>query len=137
MGRLTLGEITIRVILLVHAFWRTLSTMTVLVPIIVFLAWVLLWWAWKTTTSQDVNNLFSISSKAFFLICCYQREFLSCRFPSKALACLILLVTHTHTHTSSIHIYTHAYNPVPYIFTKIVKTIHGISNNTNSEKQIH
>lgn len=30
--------VSIRVILLVHAFWRTLSTMTVLVPIIVFLA---------------------------------------------------------------------------------------------------
>lgn len=31
-------RVSIRVILLVHAFWRTLSTMTVLVPIIVFLA---------------------------------------------------------------------------------------------------
>lgn len=64
MGKLTLWEITIRVILLVHAFWRTLSTMTVLVPIIVFLAWVLLWWAWKTTTSQYVNNLFSLLARS-------------------------------------------------------------------------
>ena len=31
--------------MLVHAFWRTLSTMTVMFPTIVFLAWVLLCWA--------------------------------------------------------------------------------------------
>lgn len=38
-------RVSIRVILLVHAFWRTLCAMTVLVPIIIFLACVLLWWA--------------------------------------------------------------------------------------------
>lgn len=129
MGKLTLGEITIRVILLVHAFWRTLSTMTVLVPIIVFLAWVLLWWAWKTTTSQDVNNLFSRSFKGF---------------PSNLVLWEMISVdsppmlwgisdtfdysyTHTYINTQQHH--------TPH-FTKInVKTIHAISNNTNSKKQ--
>ena len=96
---LAILHISIRVILLVHAFWRTLSTMTVLFPIIVFLAWVLLWWAWKTTTSQDVNSLFSVSSKAFRLTWCYDRLFRSRRFPSHALASQILLTFLIHTHT--------------------------------------
>ena len=129
MGKLTSGEITIRVILLVHAFWRTLSTMTVLVPVIVFLAWVLLWWAWKTTTSQDINNEFSMSSKAFFLIWYYERLFLNYRFPSHNLAFQILLAIHIHMHT---------YTAAPQTtFTKInVNTIHAVSKNTNSEKQM-
>ena len=128
MGKLTSGEITIRVILLVHAFWRTLSTVTVLVPIIVFLAWVLLWWAWKTTTSQDVNSLFSVSSKAFGLIWGYDRLFLSRRFP---IPCSTISdtsdfsYTHTRINTQQQH--------TPH-FTEInVKTIHAISNNTNSK----
>lgn len=128
MARLTLGEITIRVILLVHAFWRTLSTMTVLVPIIVFLAWVLLWWAWKTTTSQEVNNLFSRSSKAFFLIWYRKRSLLTCRFPSHALAFEIHLTILTHRYTNTEQHHTS-------YFTKIVTTIQALSNNTNLKKK--
>ena len=110
IGKLTSGEITIRVILLVHAFWRTLSTMTVLVPIIVFLAWVLLGWAWKTTTGQDVNNLFARLSKVFFLSDLWEITPQLLRFLSHALAFHILLTILIQTYINT--------QPTPNTFHK-------------------